>query len=48
MTLWEWPQLLLAKVKNANGQDWYILLSILLWGKCRDSVKTEKSNLTLT
>ncbi len=22
--LWEGPQLLLAKVKDANGQDWYI------------------------
>ena len=24
MALWEGPQLLLAKVKDADGQDWYI------------------------
>ncbi len=24
MVLWEGPQLLLAKVKDADGQDWYI------------------------
>ena len=24
VALWEGPQLLLAKVKNADGQDWYI------------------------
>ena len=24
VALWEGPQLLLAKVKDANGQDWYI------------------------
>ena len=23
--LWEGPQILLAKAKDANGQDWYIL-----------------------
>ncbi len=25
VALWEGPQLLLAKVKDADGQDWYIL-----------------------
>ena len=24
VALWEGPQLLLAKVKDADGQDWYI------------------------
>ncbi len=28
--LWEGPQLLLAKVKDANGQDWYISIQNLL------------------
>ena len=29
VALWEGPRLLLAKVKNANGQNWYILFYFL-------------------
>ncbi len=28
LALWEGPQLLRAKVKDADGQDWYILSSV--------------------
>ncbi len=30
LAIWEGPQLLLAKVKDADGQDWYISMYILL------------------
>ncbi len=35
VALWEGPQLLLAKVKDADGQDWYIYYSIM----CQRRVK---------
>ncbi len=33
VALWEGPQLLLAKVKDAGRQDWYILHSIAFKAK---------------
>ncbi len=40
VVLWEGPQLLLAKVKDADGQDWYISKKILAkkltqWPMCQ-------------
>ncbi len=29
LALWEGLQLLLAKVKDANGQDWYICMFVI-------------------